>query len=102
MCGNKDIITQRAEDNADTLTLVFEALNIEKVADYEMKLVDLDVEQLGIPEQEYSCIVKMPSGKFARICWDLSNIGDAVVISCEKVGVKFSESGELKNGNIKL
>uniref|UniRef100_A0A2K6U8H3 DNA sliding clamp PCNA n=1 Tax=Saimiri boliviensis boliviensis TaxID=39432 RepID=A0A2K6U8H3_SAIBB len=92
----------RAEDNAGTLALVFEAPNQEKVSDYETKLMDLDVEQLGIPEQEYSCVVKMPSGEFARICQDLSHIGDAVVISCAKDGVKFSASGELGNGNIKL
>ncbi|TKC45510.1 hypothetical protein EI555_019745 [Monodon monoceros] len=92
----------RAEDNVDALALVFEAPNQEKVSDYEMKLMDLDFEQLGIPEQEYSCVVKMPSGEFARICRDLSHIGDAVVISCAKDGVKFSASGELGNGNIKL
>lgn len=103
----------------------------EKVSDYEMKLMDLDVEQLGIPvshlcsflhdstnffvhaltnlsccvsrqEQEYSCVVKMPSGEFARICRDLSQIGDAVMISCAKDGVKFSASGELGTGNVKL
>lgn len=103
----------------------------EKVSDYEMKLMDLDVEQLGIPvsdqrfpsssfchfvlstdpdlplspslqEQEYSCVVKMPSGEFARICRDLSQIGDAVMISCTKDGVKFSASGELGTGNVKL
>ncbi|TEA26209.1 hypothetical protein DBR06_SOUSAS18110049, partial [Sousa chinensis] len=100
--GNEDIITLRAEDNADALALVFEAPNQEKVSDYGMKLMDLDVEQLGIPEQECSCVVKMPSGEFARICRDLSHIGDAVVISCAKDGVKFSASGELGNGNIKL
>ncbi|XP_020635824.1 proliferating cell nuclear antigen isoform X2 [Pogona vitticeps] len=100
--SNEDIITLRAEDNADTLVLVFETPNQEKVSDYEMKLMDLDVEQLGIPEQEYSCVVKMPSGEFARICRDLSHIGDAVVISCTKDGVKFSATGELGNGNIKL
>uniref|UniRef100_A0A8C9WPB0 DNA sliding clamp PCNA n=1 Tax=Scleropages formosus TaxID=113540 RepID=A0A8C9WPB0_SCLFO len=100
--GNDDIITLRAEDNADTLALVFETPNQEKVSDYEMKLMDLDVEQLGIPEQEYSCVVKMPSGEFARICRDLSQIGDAVMISCAKDGVKFSASGELGTGNVKL
>lgn len=33
--GNEDIITQRAEDNADTLVLVFESPNQENVSDYE-------------------------------------------------------------------
>ncbi|XP_045146155.1 proliferating cell nuclear antigen-like [Echinops telfairi] len=65
-------------------------------------MMDLDVDQFGIPEQEYSCVVKMPSGEFARICRDLSHIGDAAVISCAKDRVKFSASGEPGNGNIKL
>ena len=60
-----------------------------------MKLMDLDVEQLGIPEQEYSCIVKMPSGEFARICRDLSHIGDAAVISCAKSRVTSLEMDTL-------
>lgn len=47
-------------------------------------------------------MVKMPSGEFARICRDLSQIGDAVMISCAKDGVKFSASGELGTGNIML
>ncbi|VTJ91869.1 Hypothetical predicted protein [Marmota monax] len=64
-----------------------------------MKLM---LNNFGIPEQEYSCVVKMPSGEFAHICRDLSHTGDAVVISYAKDGVKFSASGELGNGNIKL
>uniref|UniRef100_A0A2R8ZIB0 DNA sliding clamp PCNA n=1 Tax=Pan paniscus TaxID=9597 RepID=A0A2R8ZIB0_PANPA len=77
--GNEDIVTLRIEDNVNTLVLVFEASNQEKVSDYEIKLMDLDVEQLGIAEQEYHYVVKMLSGEFAN----LSHIGDAVVISVE-------------------
>ncbi|XP_032612068.1 proliferating cell nuclear antigen-like [Hylobates moloch] len=97
--GNEDIITLRTEDNMDTLVLVFEASNQEKVSDCEIKLMDLDVEQIGIAEQEYHSVVKMPSGEFACIYRDLSHIGDVVVISCVKDGIKFSASGDLGNGN---
>ncbi|XP_041363173.1 proliferating cell nuclear antigen-like [Gigantopelta aegis] len=100
--GNDDVITIKADDTADTVTFVFEAPNQEKVSDYAMKLVDLDTEHLGIPDTEYSCVVKMPSGEFQRICRDLSQIGDSVVIACTKEGVKFSASGDLGTGNIKL
>nr|KAG5710378.1 hypothetical protein BaRGS_022196 [Batillaria attramentaria] len=93
--GNDDIITIKAGDNADTVTFVFESPNQEKVSDYEMKLIDLDTEHLGIPDTEYSCVVKLPSSEFQRICRDLSQIGDSVVISCTKEGVKFSASGDL-------
>ena len=40
----------------------------DKIADFEMKLMDIDSEHLGIPEAEYHAIVKMPSAEFARIC----------------------------------
>jgi Proliferating cell nuclear antigen, C-terminal domain len=41
-----------------------------------MKLMDIDSEHLGIPDAEYQAIVRMPSSEFARICKDLSSIGD--------------------------
>jgi len=45
-----------------------------------MKLMDIDSEHLGIPDAEYHAIVRMPSAEFARICKDLSSIGDTGMI----------------------
>lgn len=42
----------------------------------------------------------MPSGEFARICRDLSQFGESVVIACSKEGVKFSAVGDIGTGNI--
>lgn len=100
--GNDDVITIKTADDADTVTFVFESPNNEKVSDYEIRLLDLDTEHLGIPETEYSCVVKLPAGEFQRICRDLSQIGESVVITCTKEGVQFSASGDLGTGNIKL
>ena len=36
---------------ADMLTVMFESPNQDRISDFEMKLMDIDVEQLGIPEQ---------------------------------------------------
>merc|ERR1711874_699507 len=96
------IITVKAQDQADTVTFMFESPNQEKVSDYEMKLMNLDQEHLGIPETDYSCIIKMPSGEFQRIVRDLSQFGESVVISCTKEGIKFSAAGDIGVGNIKL
>uniref|UniRef100_A0A6A7FPY7 DNA sliding clamp PCNA n=2 Tax=Hirondellea gigas TaxID=1518452 RepID=A0A6A7FPY7_9CRUS len=100
--SNDDIITMKAQDSADTVTFVFESPNQEKVSEYEMKLMNLDQDQLGIPETEYCCIIKLPSGEFARICRDLSQFGESIVISCTKEGVKFSAAGDIGTANIKL
>ena len=40
--ANDDIITVKAQDQADTVTFMFESRNQEKVSDYEMKLMNLD------------------------------------------------------------
>jgi len=100
--ANDDIITMKAQDNADTVTFMFESPNQEKVSDYEMKLMNLDQEHLGIPETDYCCVIKMPSGEFARVCRDLSQFGESIVIACTKEGVKFSAAGDIGTANIKL
>lgn len=100
--NNDDTVTMKAQDNADSVTFVFESQNQEKVSDYEMKLMNLDQEHLGIPETEYACVIRMPSMEFARICRDLSQFGESVMISCTKEGVRFSASGDVGAANIKL
>lgn len=98
--GNDDVITVKADDGSDTVTFLFESPNNDKIADFEMKLMDIDSEHLGIPEAEYQSIVRMPSAEFARICKDLSSIGDTVIISVTKEGVKFSTKGDIGTANI--
>lgn len=61
----------------------------DKISDFEMKLMDIDSEHLGIPEAEYHAIVRMPSAEFARICKDLSSIGDTGTSSISTLKDKF-------------
>eukprot|EP00271_Cylindrocystis_brebissonii_P022065 TRINITY_DN8271_c0_g1_i1.p1 TRINITY_DN8271_c0_g1~~TRINITY_DN8271_c0_g1_i1.p1 ORF type:complete len:263 (-),score=61.09 TRINITY_DN8271_c0_g1_i1:866-1654(-) len=98
--GNEDIVTIKAEDNGDTVTFMFESPGQDKISDFEMKLMDIDSEHLGIPDKEYESIVKMPAAEFLRICRDLATIGDTVVIGVTKEGVKFSTSGDIGTANI--
>ena len=55
---------------------MFESPNQEKISDFEMKLMVIDSEHLGIPETDYSGEVTMPSGEFQKICRDLTTFGD--------------------------
>ncbi|KAM3173033.1 hypothetical protein ACTXT7_013307 [Hymenolepis weldensis] len=100
--GSSDSITLKAGDKADTITFLFESKNQEKVSEFELKLMDLDVDHLGIPETDYKCVIKMPASELQRICRDLGQIGDSVVISVSKDGVGFSSTGDLGSGKIKL
>ncbi len=47
------------------------------MSDFELKLMDISSEHLGIPETDYMVTVRMPAGEYQRICRDLSTIGDS-------------------------
>ena len=66
----------------------------------ELKLMDIDSEQLGIPDTDYKCTIQMPSGEFQRIIRDMQVLGDTLTISCTKEGVKFHVNGDLGTGNV--
>jgi proliferating cell nuclear antigen len=84
--GNEDILTLKAEDAPDVLNLVFESSQSDRLSEYDLKLMDIDQEHLGIPDTEYAATVTMPSTEFKRICGDL---------------VLLSESGTLgHNGDL--
>jgi proliferating cell nuclear antigen len=100
--SNDDSITLRSHDNTDSLTVLFESPKQDKTSQFEVKLMDIDNEHLGIPDSEYSAVVQLPSGEFQRICRDLSQFGDSLVISCTKEGVEFSGSGDIGSAKISL
>ena len=114
--GKDDSLTIRVNDDSDSIIIAMESqskeiffawiryhltllLDQDKFADYELRLMDLDSEHLGIPDTDYSCAIKMPSSEFSRICRDMSIMGDSVLICTTKEGVKFSAKGDLGQGN---
>ena len=63
----KDTITLKADEKNDNLHMVFENGEADRVSDFEMKLMDIDSEHLGIPDTEYKCVVKMSAKEFSSI-----------------------------------
>ncbi|KND04908.1 proliferating cell nuclear antigen (pcna) [Spizellomyces punctatus DAOM BR117] len=100
--GNDDTLTIKSEEDGDTLQLVFESPNVDRVSEYDLKLMDIDSEHLGIPETAYDAVVKLSSAEFQRICRDLIILSESVTIEVDKEGVKFQAAGEIGSGSIKL
>lgn len=48
----------KAEDTGDVVTFMFESKNADRISDFELKLMDIDSEQLGIPDSEYGATVR--------------------------------------------
>jgi proliferating cell nuclear antigen len=101
-CNNDDIVTMKAEDTTDTMTFMFENQSQDRISDFELKLMDIDSEHLGIPDTDYKAMIQMPANEFQRICRDLQILGDTVTIAVGKDGVKFSVSGEMGSGNMTI
>lgn len=99
---DNDVVTLKAADDADSLGLVFESPKEDRVGEYEMKLMDIDQEHLGIPDTQYDATITMSSQEFARICRDLTALGESVKIEASKEGVRFSSEGEVGSGSVLL
>ncbi|KAI0154821.1 proliferating cell nuclear antigen [Xylariaceae sp. FL1272] len=97
-----DQITLKAEDAPDSLNIQFDSSSADRLSVYDLKLMDIDQEHLGIPDTEYAATVTMPSGEFKRICTDLMAMSESVTIEATKDGVKFWCSGDIGNGAVTL
>ena len=82
---NEDILTLKAEDAPDVVNLVFESSESDRLSEYDIKLMDIDQEHLGIPETEYSATISMPSAEFQRICRDLMPLSESGILPLQSV-----------------
>jgi len=77
-------------------------IDSDRIAEYDMKLMDIDSDTLGIPDTDYDARVSMPASEFARIVKDLASLGESVRIEVSKEGVRFASDGEGANGSVLL
>jgi len=99
---SKDSLSIQAQDDGDLINFIFESQDQKRYSNFELKLNDIDAEQLGIPDTDYGTTVKMPAAEFQRICRDLAAIGDTVTISATKQGVQFAVDGDIGAGSMMI
>ena len=51
--GNDDAVTLRGDPDADSVNIMFESKDGDKVSDFQLRLLDIDQELMGVPEIEY-------------------------------------------------
>lgn len=89
-------------NKADLLQVRFGKKDSQKRSLFELKLMDIQGEALGIPDMEYGAKVTMSSSEFQRICRDLSLLGETVKITVKKTCVEFVVTGDSGSGSITL
>ncbi len=109
-CANAtDSCLIKYEDDADQVIFTFIDSKREKtsvslhlqshsvfplVQDVTVKLMDIDHEHLGIPDQEYSVNIEMSSEEFKKTCANLTLFSDAMNITATKGNIVFTGKGD--------
>ncbi|KAK5782284.1 proliferating cell nuclear antigen PWA37_005281 [Arxiozyma heterogenica] len=102
-CGNNsDTLTLIADDTPDQIILLFEDTSRERIAEYSLKLMEIDADFLKIEELQYDTTLMMPSNEFSKIVRDLSQLTDSLNIVVTKDTIKFAAEGEMGSGSVIL
>lgn len=109
--------------NNDSLTLYLPASNQNKLGirmensekntttTYYLKLFDTNVQEIKVPQLNFTSIIHMPSSDFQKICRDMSVLGEKVEITSSGSDLVFRSAGDFaeqetiiteNNGSIKV
>merc|ERR1711953_60857 len=102
MCGPSDSLKMRWQQDADIVNFQCEAGEDDRIADFDLKLMQIESEHMEIPEQHYKVTAKLPSNEFQKICRDLKEFGETMQVKASKEGITFSVAGDVGAGNVML
>merc|ERR1712070_1261695 len=102
MCGPTDSLKLRWQNEADTVSFQCESGEDDRIADFELKLMQIESEHMEIPEQHYKVSARLPSAEFQKICRDLKEFGETMQVKASKEGITFSVQGDAGGGNVML
>lgn len=95
-CANNDdtLMIRQGDTDNDSIVFSFEDTKRNRTQEVTVRMMDIDNEHLGIPDQEYSAVVTMPSAEFQKTCRDLAMFSDSLTITVTKAGITFTGKGE--------
>merc|ERR1712014_340779 len=102
MCGPNDSLKLRWRAGADTVSFQCESCDDDRIADFDLKLMQIESEHMEIPEQHYKVSARLPSAEFQKICRDLKEFGETMQVKASKEGITFSVHGDVGSGNVML
>ena len=94
-----------SDDDTDVLEMNFSSEKVIYNKSFQIPLVDLDTEQLEIPEMEYEADFSLPAAEFSQLANQLKLFGDNISITCseEKIVLHTNSSDTGKMSvNIKI
>lgn len=104
LCGANESVVISSKDDEDSLNFIFENNKEDKVSNFSLKLMALDVDSLNIPESEegFDAEVELNSKELATIFRNLGEFSDTIFIEIDSVGIKFTTKGNVGDAEVNL
>lgn len=97
-----DTMILKATEEASSLVITFENKANERKAEFQLNLLNLDMQALGIPDTEYPTYIKMSSSEFVSLCKDFTQLSENVKVEISDETAIFSIQGKSGQGKITL
>lgn len=94
--GTKDVVTLMYDSIKNPHTLGISIQNFERnsTTAYDVKLLDLNSENIELNDVEFDSVISMPSTYFQRMCRDMSELSETVRIGSNGRTVSLSCDGD--------
>lgn len=93
--NNNDTVSFYIEEsNMNELGITISNADKNSVTNFKIKLLDLDINDINIPDVEIECIITMPSNDFQRMCRDMLNISETIEIISNKDSLRILCDGD--------
>lgn len=99
LAGNDDEMSLTSDINSSSLTIKFVNKKTERSSEFQLNLINLEVDSLGIPSCEYPSSITMNSSEFFKTCKEISTLSETLNINItDKNMATFNYEGKLGNG----
>jgi len=93
---NNDVLECEINDNEYLHISISNSVKTSKTK-FQLKLLDVDEDQIELPQIEMNTVTILPSIDFQRICRDMSHISNELVVTRKKKSIFFKCSGDFAN-----
>jgi len=94
-------ISMEIDSDGDTLNISFEGEN-SFLKEYELSIIDLDVEEQTVPDVEWSADICIKSSEFSELVKELSIFEENVSIKCDDSNIQLKASGTLGSMQVEI
>lgn len=104
LCGANESVVVSSKDDEDNLNFVFENNKEDKVINFSLKLMSIELDSLNIPDcdEGFDAEIELSSKELTTIFRNLSEFSDTVVMEIDANSIKFSTKGIVGDAEVAL